>query len=60
MTEALTKRSCTRCGHEWFPRQPKPPKACPACRSTYWNRERTREDWPKEKWAKRRDVPEAE
>lgn len=33
---------CTRCGHEWYPRSPRPPRTCPACHSPYWNRPRIR------------------
>jgi hypothetical protein len=29
---------CHRCGHEWLPRQDRPPKVCPngKCKSPYW------------------------
>jgi hypothetical protein len=28
-----------RCGHEWYPRQDRPPKVCPnpKCKSPYWD-----------------------
>ena len=32
---------CDRCGHEWIPRDrdfDTEPKACPKCKSPYWNR----------------------
>lgn len=41
----LLKLRCTRCGTEWFPRNPlKLPKTCanPNCKSPYYNRERER------------------
>ena len=31
---------CERCGHEWVPRNDRPPKVCPKCKSPYWDRER--------------------
>src|SRR5215211_8496756 len=33
---------CERCGHEWVPRggSEEEPRACPKCRSPYWNRPR--------------------
>ena len=40
--ESMTRRRCTRCGHEWAPsRWGSVPKRCPKCKSPYWNRERT-------------------
>lgn len=42
--EPLDTYRCTRCGHEWFPKEyGKMPKFCAKCRSPYWNRERIRE-----------------
>jgi hypothetical protein len=45
------KLKCNRCGHEWIPRDEKPPKVCPnpKCKSPYWNKERVRKlvDEPK-------------
>jgi DNA-directed RNA polymerase subunit RPC12/RpoP len=34
------KQNCKRCGHEWTPRFPQPPKVCPKCKSKLWNKER--------------------
>jgi predicted Zn-ribbon and HTH transcriptional regulator len=31
---------CTRCGHEWVPREEREPRVCPKCKSPYWNRPR--------------------
>lgn len=31
---------CSRCGHEWVPRNEAPPRVCPKCKSPYWDRER--------------------
>ena len=41
-TVTLSLWQCTRCGHEWKPRQKAPPKVCPngACKSPYWNKPR--------------------
>jgi len=41
-TVTLTFWQCTRCGHEWLPRQKAPPKVCPnpKCKSPYWDRPR--------------------
>jgi len=36
---------CKRCGHEWTPRNDKPPKVCPKCKSPYWNRERKKKPY---------------
>jgi hypothetical protein len=37
-TEGFT---CERCNHDWVPRSlDKPPKICPRCRSSYWNKSR--------------------
>jgi len=27
---------CKRCGNTWYPRTPKKPKMCPACKSRLW------------------------
>jgi len=32
---------CERCGHEWLPRQEATPRACPKCKSPYWDKPRT-------------------
>jgi DNA-directed RNA polymerase subunit RPC12/RpoP len=34
------KYTCLRCGHEWESRTTDKPKACPACKSYRWNKER--------------------
>lgn len=36
---------CLRCGHEWLPRQDKPPQNCPnpKCKSPYWDRPRQKD-----------------
>ena len=31
---------CERCSHQWVPRDDKPPKVCPKCKSPYWDRPR--------------------
>lgn len=38
------KLKCTRCGHEWTPREGVAPKVCPnpKCKSPYWDREKVR------------------
>lgn len=30
--------TCLRCNHTWIPRQSKPPKNCPNCKSPYWDK----------------------
>jgi predicted Zn-ribbon and HTH transcriptional regulator len=40
--DQMKKYICKRCGHKWFPRTEKVPVACPACKNSYWNRERVR------------------
>jgi predicted Zn-ribbon and HTH transcriptional regulator len=32
---------CKRCGHVWLPRVDHVPVRCPACKSVYWQRDRT-------------------
>lgn len=39
---ARTEMACTRCGHVWWPRTVGVPSRCPACKSQYWHRRRTR------------------
>jgi len=34
--------TCTRCDHEWRPRNDQPPKHCPSCKSPYWDKPRTK------------------
>jgi predicted Zn-ribbon and HTH transcriptional regulator len=36
-TMTVTKRTCTRCGHQWWPRMEEPPRICPKCKSPYWD-----------------------
>jgi len=32
---------CSRCGHEWVPREPEQqPQTCPKCKSPYWHKPR--------------------
>jgi len=33
---------CNRCFHEWTTRQKRAPMGCPCCKSSYWNKPRTR------------------
>lgn len=28
---------CTRCKHQWVPRDNEKPKVCPKCKSPYWD-----------------------
>lgn len=28
---------CERCGHEWVPLRPTPPRVCARCKSAYWD-----------------------
>jgi DNA-directed RNA polymerase subunit RPC12/RpoP len=38
---------CTRCGHEWVPREGgQEPRVCPKCKSPYWNVPRQSERSP--------------
>jgi DNA-directed RNA polymerase subunit M/transcription elongation factor TFIIS len=30
--------TCTRCGHQWQPRQEDVPETCPKCKSALWNK----------------------
>lgn len=41
---SITINRCKRCGHEWAQRGERNPKTCPnpACRSPYWDKERTK------------------
>jgi hypothetical protein len=39
---------CSRCSHEWYPRQPGRPLTCPKCKSPYWDRARRGADNPDE------------
>lgn len=45
MADPIPIHKCTRCGYEWAGRRGRgKPKTCPnpACRSPYWDRERTK------------------
>ena len=33
----VSKQTCLRCGHGWFPNKAEQPRVCPACHSPYWN-----------------------
>lgn len=33
---SLVRLACLRCAHSWWPRNLKPPKVCPKCKSPYW------------------------
>lgn len=37
----MQELNCNRCNHKWFSRVEKP-RACPACKSVYWNVPRSR------------------
>jgi hypothetical protein len=37
MVETMLK--CRRCGHGWKSRLDRPPKRCPGCTATAWNRD---------------------
>jgi DNA-directed RNA polymerase subunit RPC12/RpoP len=39
-TPTLQQQVCYRCGKDWWPRTPKKPARCPACKSPYWDRPR--------------------
>jgi len=32
----MKEYKCERCGNKWYPRTPKKPKMCPACKSRLW------------------------
>jgi len=36
--ERIRMFKCKRCGHQWLPRSKKKPKACPACKSYHWDK----------------------
>ena len=36
---ALTKLTCKRCGHEWWPRSPGKPIKCPKCQTMRWDKD---------------------
>ena len=39
---SVLKLTCSRCGHEWIPRQEEAPRQCPGCKSPYYDRPRVR------------------
>ncbi len=45
MNKRIKKRTCLRCGYEWYPRSSDVPLLCAnkACRTPYWNRPRASE-----------------
>jgi predicted Zn-ribbon and HTH transcriptional regulator len=30
--------TCSRCGHQWWPRNTERPRICPTCKSPYWDK----------------------
>lgn len=38
--QAITQKTCTRCGATWFPRAPGRPMGCAKCHSPYWDKPR--------------------
>jgi predicted Zn-ribbon and HTH transcriptional regulator len=40
MKVTLTVLKCKKCGHEWIPRHPQPPKVCPECKRYDWQEDR--------------------
>ncbi len=41
--QAITQKTCLRCGYKWYPRKPGEPLGCGACHSPYWNKPRVYE-----------------
>jgi hypothetical protein len=39
----MKKLTCKLCGHAWYPRTPRRPKACPGCKRYDWDREPNRD-----------------
>jgi DNA-directed RNA polymerase subunit RPC12/RpoP len=39
-TRTIKQKTCLRCGRTWWPKTPERPRACPTCRSAYWDKER--------------------
>ena len=38
MPEVMLKGyECTRCNHQWVPRDKDRPRVCPKCKSPYWD-----------------------
>ena len=41
MPEVMMKGyECTRCTHQWVPRDSEKPRVCPKCKSPYWDIQR--------------------
>lgn len=38
--QAITPKTCTRCGATWYPRTPGRPVGCAKCHSPYWDKPR--------------------
>ena len=38
--QAITMKTCTRCGATWYPRTPGRPVGCAKCHSPYWDKPR--------------------
>lgn len=34
----IEELECLKCGNKWYPRTPKKPKMCPACKSRSWEK----------------------
>lgn len=39
----LTKLTCLRCGHVWYPKSTVKPLRCAGCGTPYWDRRRRKE-----------------
>lgn len=42
----IPQYQCTRCNHQWIPRKPNRPLACPNCNSRVWNKPRANKTEP--------------
>lgn len=40
MVSKILEYVCLRCGHQWMPRTRERPRACPKCKSPWWDRDR--------------------
>lgn len=40
LTKKIKYYKCSRCHHEWLPKNEDKPLTCPKCRSVYWDREK--------------------
>lgn len=45
----IPQHICLRCSYKWLQRGSEAPKGCPACKSPYWNKNRTRKIGPRAK-----------